>query len=263
MIMIHPDTIHINEAHMYKKGWLGRHAPTAGELAKYVTTYANSPCMWGGGIRERANFRFADWFALDFDEGMTLEEAVKIFSPYIHIIATSKSHQKAKGKTPACDRFRVFLRFIPRCVDRYDYEATADVLIKKYKADKCRDAARFFWPCREVISLKYWGDVVEPVDAQEIARKKAHKLKAYKAKQEKLYPGKNIPCSIDNMLRYGVAENRNNASYLVAINLAERGYSEHEIFSKIWNSPIPLNASETVEREIRGAVSRAFGKARK
>ena len=46
--------------------------------------------------------------AFDIDEGMTVQQAQQILSPYIYIIYTTKSHQKDKNGI-ICDRFRIII----------------------------------------------------------------------------------------------------------------------------------------------------------
>jgi len=263
MIMYHPDQDHIGQGNRYWKGWLGINLPSAGELSRHVLKYANSPCMWGGGIRNKLNFRFADWFGLDFDEGLELEKAKVLFAPFLHVIATTKSHQVEKaGKT--CDRFRVFLRFGERCKSVEDYEATAAMLINKYNSDAaCKDAARFFWPCKEIVVCKYHGKVIQPVDGAEIAKRMEEQREARRKKLAEMYNSnstRSIPCYIQNQLSYGVTNNRNTACYKIAASLTELGWPQEEIFSTLISSAIPLDSSAKVLREVRGAVARGHAK---
>ena len=260
MLMFHSDQTHTGQGNCYAVGWRGVVAPTASEVAELILTYPVSPCMWGGGVRKKSNFRFADWIGLDFDEGLSLADACIKFEQYVHIIGTTKSHQVEKGgKT--CDRFRVFLKFGVRCTNREDYEATADELIKKYGADKaCRDAARFFWPCKKIVVCKYWGKVISPVDSTEVNARKIEAIKNKRTKLDRLHANGSLPCQVDNMLRFGVPANKNDACYFIAACLAERGFSEDEAFLKIWNSAIPIDNSSEVEKEVRGAVRRGYAK---
>src|SRR3972149_855154 len=69
--------------------------------------YAWSPGIFKSNYRNLDNFISMDVIALDFDSGMSLDEAAIVFANYAHIIGTSRSHQIVKGTTPACDRFRV------------------------------------------------------------------------------------------------------------------------------------------------------------
>lgn len=242
MLMYHPDTEHLGDGSRYHKGWLGRYAPTAGEVAQLITQYAVSPCMWGSGIRKKANFRFAEWFALDFDDGMTLEEAKETFQPFMHVIGTTKSHQKDK-RGVVCDRFRVLLKFAKRCTSRDDYEATARYLVRKYKADTaCVDAGRFFWPCKDIAVSKYYGKVIGIVDSSAEKEKREKFVKRREQSWKTLYPQGQIPAHVQNKLQFGVvAGKRNVTCFGIGADLASLGFSESEIISLIQSSAILSN----------------------
>jgi hypothetical protein len=126
-------------------------------VAKLVREFAWSPIVWAGGIRRAEAFASALWCALDFDDGVyTLAQALDDVTSagLTHVIGTTKSHGKAKGDTPACDRFRLLLRF-DRVVDsRALYERVMRAAMDTFPGcDKsCKDAARFFFPCVDIVS---------------------------------------------------------------------------------------------------------------
>jgi hypothetical protein len=92
------------------------------------------------------------------DDGCTIDEARAQFADYAHVIATTRSHQKEKNGV-VCDRFRVVL-LLPQAVSndsdfkRYWFAAYAKW---PFIDPACKDAARFFFPCTEVVSLKEDG----------------------------------------------------------------------------------------------------------
>jgi hypothetical protein len=264
MFMYHPDTQNIGDGKRYARGWLGKYASSAQEVADTVTKYASSPCLWANGERKKANFRCAEWIGLDFDEGMTLDEAIKTFEPYLHVIGTTKSHQVEKNGV-TCDRFRVFLRLGTRCTKASDYEATANEMIETHKSDKaCKDAGRFFWPCQEIIVCKYFGKIVKLVDSSREEEKKSKRIKARNKKLNDYYsPTKTIPGRTKLMLDCGVMDGTRTIScYQAARDLGRVGYSEYETLNIVWNSAIPLNSSEEcyqkVIRTVRSAFSKSF-----
>lgn len=134
-------------------------------VAKLICTFAWSPIVWVGGIRKADAFASALWCALDFDDGTyTLAQAMDDVTQagLAHVIGTTKSHGKPKGDTPACDRFRMLLRF-DRVVDsRAIYDRAMRAAMQDFVgADKsCKDAARFFFPCVDIVSAAkghgYW-----------------------------------------------------------------------------------------------------------
>jgi hypothetical protein len=123
---------------------------TLEELAMLVSSDINySPFNFEGGHRKEinSNLEMCNCIMLDFDDGMTLNEATHFFSQYINIIATTKSHQKEKNGF-VCDRFRVILPtsrdFINITID--EYKIMMSLLIERYKSDSsCKDIARFYY----------------------------------------------------------------------------------------------------------------------
>ena len=247
----------------YRDGWRATRADSAGEIAKLITEYVASNCVWAHGVRLKDNFRYASWLGLDFDEGMTLNEAKATFEPYLHIIGTTKSHRREKnGKT--ADRFRVFLKFGDMCTDKDDYEATARKFAKEYGADKaCVDAARFFFPCRDIIVSKYHGRIINAVDAAEERKRKAEALERYQKKWAAFHPPGSIPARIRNILRAGVllAGKRNKTCFQIGADLAKLGHSENDIMDLIAKSNI-IGHDFTVS-EARRAVQSGMKKAGK
>lgn len=114
--------------------------------------------------RSKENFISAEAIGLDFDGGMTLEEAKLSFADYRHVIATTRNHQKEKNGV-TCDRFRVILFLTTPITNAQDFEATWHSLAKLAPAcDKaCKDASRFFYPSQAVVSFNLSGTRVVPV----------------------------------------------------------------------------------------------------
>lgn len=257
MFMWHDDVRNIGNGKMYWKGWRGKVVPTAGELAELVKTYVNSPCLWASGVRKKDNFRLAEWIGLDFDEGMTIDEAMKIFEPYVHVIGTTKSHQVDKGGVK-CDRFRVFLKLQTRIKSKNAYEATVGWWIKEHGADKaCRDGARFFWPCKDIVVVKGWGKLVPIVIPP---RKKP----ISKLKDIKIYSGENyriLPTWIKHVLKDGTSASRNTVTYKIARDLCKLGYSQNEVVDLIMSSSLPGCKTDSFSKaECDRAVESGFKK---
>jgi hypothetical protein len=99
---------------------------------------------------------------LDFDDTLTLDDAIGIFKDYLCIIATTENHRKRKNGVLA-DRFRVVIPWA-RCIDtRADYVHNMTLAIKEYEADQaCKDAGRLFKPSREIAFIGE-GDLREVV----------------------------------------------------------------------------------------------------
>lgn len=130
------------------------------------------PCQLEKGERRKSAFARSNVFALDFDAGMSLEQAEAEFHDTAWLIYTTLNHQQPKGDQPPCDRFRVVF-----VVDRPIYEvetwqAVMDGLLSQYpQADQsCRDPSRMFYACTGALIHIYDG-VYHPVEYQ--PRKKA------------------------------------------------------------------------------------------
>lgn len=83
---------------------------------------------------------------LDFDDGLTIEQAKEKFKDYWYVIYTSMNHQKEKHGLPACDRFRVVLKVkepMPKEKDRY--QAVMEKIAQDLGADDaCKDYSRYY-----------------------------------------------------------------------------------------------------------------------
>lgn len=83
---------------------------------------------------------------LDFDEGLTLDEAKERFKDYWYVIYTSMNHRKEKHGLPACDRFRVILKVkepMPKEKDRYQ-EIMAKIAQDLGADEACKDYSRYY-----------------------------------------------------------------------------------------------------------------------
>jgi predicted P-loop ATPase len=117
-----------------------------------------APGIFHEGVRNNKSLKSIQLLVLDIDEGCSLEDAIIIFAPFKHIIGTSKSHQQDKGGV-VCDRFRVIL-FLdkPLTTDEEFKEFWFAAYNKWPFIDKaCKDSARFFFPCKEIISINEQG----------------------------------------------------------------------------------------------------------
>ena len=261
MFMYHPDTENMHIDALYNDGWRGSKACTPSEVADIVHRYVNSPCLWAFGKRSAVNFLYAEWIGLDFDEGMPLHKALETFRSHMHVIGTTKSHQKPK-KGVICDRFRVFLRTQEVIKDGEDYRYTAYKWSEAYGADiNCAEPARKFRPCAEIVSVQCMGKVVEVVDSGPIIRAKKEAQAAQMQRARILYDNGAIPSDVKQVLKYGVTENRNCACFDVALKLSSQtSRSFDEILDMVQSSAIPTStaAEPLSDKEVRGAVRRGF-----
>ena len=219
-------------------------------IARAIVRFAWSPVQWKDGRRLKANFIRANWCVLDFDNGLTsLAQAKRMFEDCVHVIGTTKSHGKSKNGNPPCDRFRVMVKFDEPIEDLRDYEATMAYYIDKYDTDKtCKEGARFYWPCTEVVQWSDSGYTWEsfkapppppPVD--------------YSVYREHGF----LPRYIIGFLKMGLPKgNRNNLCNQIAYIAAQCDFPEHTITQAIIDSP--TNWEGFSRDEIVRAVKSGF-----
>lgn len=137
-----------------------------------------------GEIRRRKDFWYSqEVIALDFDEGMTLQEALKEFSREGAFIYTTFSHTEIKNK------FRVVFKLsrVINNIEEYDY--IMKLLLEKYpQADKhCKDCTRLFYGGQQIYELNYNNilevDVLLDQHASNFGRTKEN-LVIYPAKKQ-------------------------------------------------------------------------------
>lgn len=147
-----------SEAFETREVWDEFNRPYINEVAQYISEYPWAPGIFAGKIRNNKTLESIQLLVLDVDEGCTLEQAKKIFAPLKHIIGTSKSHRAEKNGI-VCDRFRVIL-FLPEAVTTdEEFKAYWFAAFDKWPfIDKaCKDSARFFFPCTEIVSVNESG----------------------------------------------------------------------------------------------------------
>lgn len=135
-----------------------------------------SNIVWRRSKRKTHLFSYSDFLCLDVDEGLTIAEAIKIFSSYKILILYTRSHQVSKGLKPPCDRFRIIIPFSRR-VDNYaDYLATMKgaKAIAPFCDRSCMDGARYYEFGQGVAYYSDAGRSWEPVEADESSRSEAY-----------------------------------------------------------------------------------------
>jgi hypothetical protein len=227
-------------------------------LTKYLTREVWSPVVWHTGKRAKANFLKTHLIGLDFDDGiMSLEEAkeyvVKIGIDAI--IGITRSHQIEKishssGEVkPPCDRFRIIL-LAEECTSLADYEYTNSVFMDNLPCDKsCKDGARYFAPCREIVFTQFNNVKVEWLTAPP---KRQMPVASYTKGQ--------MPLWIADLINHGTElGGRHKTCYKIGAQLFKYGYAEADIVTKILKGPLGAIGREDVERAVRNGISAANG----
>lgn len=241
---------------LYAKQWKLFYDTAVEQLAGIVLRYASSPMQWLGGHRKKENFLAAEWIGIDIDHGATISEVLNSVIEFTHIVGLTRSHQQWKGKEPnrqpPCDRMRVFLKLDQVVTDLDIYESTVKFYATPFKADtSAMEAARLFWPCDKIVSVAQ-GKLCQTAPAPPKRQYKRHPR-----------AGKTVPRTTLKLLESGVDKNRNDACYYVGLVMTTAGYSIDEICDVIMASPIPINCSAAVLKEVRDTVSSAAKVARK
>ncbi len=122
---------------------------TINGLAKAVKLgHAWSCATYDHSMRSKANYQQAQLIGLDIDNGLTLNDALNhpFVKTYAKLIYTSASHQKQKGDSPPCDRFRIVFSASQPLNDLETYEQLVKAVMGHFReADEaCKDASRYW-----------------------------------------------------------------------------------------------------------------------
>jgi hypothetical protein len=249
LVSWHPDDVDLNQAReddsvaaeyrsRYKISLVGLE-----QLAQIVRYRAWAPIAWTGGKCLSANFVCSPWMALDFENpNYTLAQALREWADSPHVIGLTKSHGFAKGTDAAMDRFRIIVPWEMPITDLKTYEFNIGQLIKKYQADEtCVDGARFFFPCREIVSTQALLE------------------------QRRAIFGKSLPRWISEFVKKGklppfskLQGSRKWVCYAAGAALKDLGWSKSEIENLLHDAKFDRTGFDP--REIDAAIKSAFKK---
>jgi hypothetical protein len=239
-------------------GWeIAREVTLPSMMSSYVTRNVWSPIAFKNGHRKQINFLRADFLALDFEnENFPLSEAIKVFSGMIHFIGTTRNHQILKGGK-VMDRFRVVIKFDRPITDLSVYRYNLSKAIKHYQADNnCKDGARPFFPCREVVSVSDKGISWPVSDEKERMFDPDKYYKRYE--RSGIFPPF-VHYFLSTEIPIG---DRNSHCYGFAKDLTRLNYSEKEIIdlilrSKTYASGCSSEVREDIEKAVRNGIKDA------
>lgn len=252
------------DAAAYGKGFRVADTNVPARIARGMSSYTWSPCIWRDGVRKKTHFLRADWAVLDFDSGeLTLAQALQLWCDCVHVIGTTRSHQKEKDGKPACDRFRVALLFERPVTDLRDYEHAVGALVELHGADpQARDGARYFFPCTQIVSISIegyaeeWSAAPAPPDPDLALRR--HKLAVYRFERYR-----KLPPWLERFLAHGavVAKGRNHTAYCAARTLTELGMERGAVYTAVALAPIDTQGLRPgeIDQAIRNGIAAAGG----
>lgn len=225
-------------------------------LSRCIRRFCWSPIQWKWGARSQKNFLKARLCALDFDDGeMTLAQAMDTFCDMRHVIGTTKSHRKNKNGVIA-DRFRVVLVFSEDIRDPRLYRFNMNCM-RRYPIDRaCKDAARFFYPCNEIVSVSddeedYAVDVRKDIP-KNFEKTDYERLRYYR-------DAHTIPREILIRLQHPIPKGeRNKTVYGLAKDLCFLGIDYERILELLVSSQAIDLGEEEIIRTVRNGVDKAL-----
>lgn len=228
MISYHPEMSDAKTPWVYARGFKTVDTVDMERIAKGIVRFVWSGIVWRDGRRRTDDFLFADFAVFDFDSpAYPLAQALEDFVDCRHVIGTTKSHQKAKGRQLPCDRFRVVIPFDQRIEVLEDYQYTMRLLTQRFDMDRaCVDGARYFFPCKDIVSVGTDGY------AQEAHRNPRQRIQSPSA-QAGFVPTWAV-CVLKSVIPEG---ERNLTVYRVAKDLIRGGWTEAEVTEAIVKSP--------------------------
>ncbi len=147
-----------NSPEPWRNTYFDPHAiDSSSDLCEIITKKVWSPILWKDGQRKGDQFLFSDFLVLDYDEGLSIKDAISMFKDDLgakFILGTTKSHQKEKNGKPPCDRFRVIIPWHERLSVSAVYLQNMYKITAKLQTDvACKDLARHYQPCTDIVMI--------------------------------------------------------------------------------------------------------------
>ena len=241
-------------AHRFSRNYQPQYNPDARTLAHSLCNRVWSPSIFHDGVRKEANFKCSSVLGLDFDDTISLEEAISLFSDYRFIIGTTRSH------TEGAHRFRVMLKLDRVITDPQDYRNIVKHYVSRFHSDpSCKDCARFYYPCTKIIKIGLGATLPTQISLntdKQTARKEKAKKTLHRKKQGK----KVLPLHIGRFLANGLvfSNGRNNSCFVTALELRKMGTSFEAALSLISLSPFDRTgfSDHEIFKTVRSAYKR-------
>lgn len=273
MISYHPKSINAAVGQHYARGFLTVDTMDLTRIADGICRYAWSGIVWEDGRRLKTAYLHSDFCVLDIDDTehrYPLEQAIRAYSDCMHVIGTTRNHQKDKAGV-TCDRYRIVLPWAERIVDRHVYEWSMKRIHGKNDAIDAStlSAGQHFFPCREIVSVSRDGYFQEVfTDMPESGGGDPYGAVVNSKATYYMMTGK-LPHWLVNFLQSGDApEGRRHFKSLgAAIELAEYGFSQEEILQELIRIPLSRKFREGeaagIARDAVNTVRRKLSEAGK
>jgi hypothetical protein len=228
------------------KHFYPREVLTVADIAAIITKRPWSPAVFRDNKRSNANFLYADYFGLDFDGEMTLQDAEAWLEAQNlrYIIGLTKSH------TDGDHCFRVIVPWHERICDGFQYTENIKALAKMLPIDEGSwQCGRFYTPCKQIYKVSTGGlpavwFTFERPPPRVVLPALAH--------------GKHIPAWARDCLEFGVAPHtRNLTIYKIACDMFRNRFTHEEIIREILNSAIDFKFPDLLTEEELHIVVRS------
>jgi hypothetical protein len=205
-----------------------------------LTTEGWCPALFSEPRRALKGFISASVIGLDVDDGLPLSQAITLLGTYRHIVGTTNSHQLPKGEAPPCDRYRIVLFLDRPASSPEEYKASLRQAAESLGIPtdtNAMDAARWFIPCREIVSTNLEPDsLLIPVQPASPLTKPASQP-ASKAGNAASGPsslkGKLSRATLAFLAQDDTGEGWHLRFLKAAMDLKEQGYTEDEAAQRL------------------------------
>lgn len=256
MLSFHSESIYSPPRTPYTRGF----SRCAGEdldiFAKIISRYTWSSILWRGGHRLGSNFEASYYLALDCESrDYPLKAALEDFRNMRHIIGTTQNHGRLKDGEVK-DRFRVLIPWSAPITERAVYSHNMIAVMKRYDCDAaCKDLARQFYKCRDIVSINENGDLFEVAalpqrQTDHFEKQREYGRLGYLGRFAKIFLTEEIPLG-----------QRNGACYRMGCELARAGVTYEDAIDRVLNSPTYSGCvvpGSGLYHEIRRAVRNGY-----
>lgn len=210
------------------------------DVARVISSQVWSPIVFQDGYRRGSGFQRCQLAALDIDDGMALSEALRwLRSAHVgHVVATTKSHQLAKGDEQPRDRFRVVMMWASEITDAPVYQHNIKRLAKAWGGDPAAtDLARVYQPCREIVQVL--SGKLMPVDMPRVVSETSRQITmAYSRRFRSQRSEKAFARAFIEHGNLDKTGGRKRTIYSVACELVKAGWKDTDIRKAIQSAPI-------------------------